>query len=306
MAFRSRFQHLIFICLLWTILTISFHNSGVSRLIQIKESQACPLTSPLLIGWTNISNWMEDYDKQKLVELGGSYKPVNCNPNQAIAIVVPYRNRDHQLNIFLCYIHPFLQRQQLDYTIFVVEQTGRSAFNRGMLLNVGFIEALRRRSFDCFIFHDVDLLPEDDRNSYACPEVGKPRHLSVAINTFGYRPIGVNHFGGVSSVSTTDFVAVNGFSNKFWGWGGEDDDLFDRLCSRNFSVQRHQPLRQTRYMMLAHEPAKPNPDRKRILRDNKKNLPVTMMTDGLISLKYRIISNNLKRFCTHIIVELQR
>lgn len=58
--------------------------------------------------------------------------------------------------------------------------------------------------------------------------------------------------------------------------------------------------------MLAHEPAKPNSDRKRILRDNKKNLPVTMMTDGLISLKYRIISNNLKRFCTHIIVELQR
>lgn len=145
MSFRSRFQHLIFICLLWTILTISFHNSGVSRLIQIKESQSCPLTSPLLsktaclyinyldlivsstiflVGWTNISNWMEDCDKQKLVELGGSYKPVDCNPNQAIALVVPYRNRDHQLNIFLCYIHPFLQRQQLDYTIFVVEQTG--------------------------------------------------------------------------------------------------------------------------------------------------------------------------------------
>jgi hypothetical protein len=28
------------------------------------------------------------------------------------------------LDIFLHYIHPFLQRQQLDYTIFVVEQTG--------------------------------------------------------------------------------------------------------------------------------------------------------------------------------------
>jgi hypothetical protein len=60
-------------------------------------------------------------------------------------------------------------------------------FNRGMLMNIGFTEALRLRSFDCFVFHDVDLLPEDDRNSYACPEVGEPRHLSVAINTFGYR-----------------------------------------------------------------------------------------------------------------------
>lgn len=56
-----------------------------------------------------------------------------------------------------------------------------------MLMNIGFTEALRLRSFDCFVFHDVDLLPEDDRNSYACPEVGEPRHLSVAINTFGYR-----------------------------------------------------------------------------------------------------------------------
>ncbi|XP_057376602.1 beta-1,4-galactosyltransferase 1-like [Daphnia carinata] len=306
MAFRSRFQRLIFICVLSTILTIAFHNSSVPRLVEMKEQPSCPLTSPLLIGWTNISNWLEDFEEQKLLELGGSYRPANCNPSHAIAIIIPYRNRDHQLITFLHYIHPFIQRQQLDYTIFVVEQTGISAFNRGMLLNVGFIEALRRRSFDCFVFHDVDLLPEDDRNSYACPDVGKPRHLSVAISTFSYRPIGVNHFGGVGSVSVTDFVAVNGFSNRFWGWGGEDDDLFDRLRSRNFTVQRHQPLRQTRYTMLAHEPAEPNSDRKRILHDNKLKLPLTMMTDGLISLKYRIISIHLKRLCTHIIVELQR
>jgi hypothetical protein len=56
-----------------------------------------------------------------------------------------------------------------------------------MLMNIGFTEALRLRSFDCFVFHDVDLLPEDDHNSYACPEAGEPRHLSVAINTFGYK-----------------------------------------------------------------------------------------------------------------------
>lgn len=40
-------------------------------------------------------------------------------------------------------------------------------------------------AFICFIFHDVDMLPEDDRNVYSCSEF--PRHLSVAVNEFGYR-----------------------------------------------------------------------------------------------------------------------
>lgn len=54
-----------------------------------------------------------------------------------------------------------------------------------MLLNVGFVEALGMREFDCFIFHDVDLLPEDDRNLYTCPH--QPRHMSVAVDVFNYR-----------------------------------------------------------------------------------------------------------------------
>lgn len=58
-------------------------------------------------------------------------------------------------------------------------------FNRAMLMNVGFVEALKQHDYDCFIFHDVDLIPEDDRNLYNCPE--QPRHMSVAINTMNYR-----------------------------------------------------------------------------------------------------------------------
>lgn len=129
--------------------------------------------------------------------------------------------------------------------------------------------------------------------------------MSIDVDISYCRPIGENHFGGVTCLSTADFVAINGFSNKFWGWGGEDDDLFNRLRSSNFTVKRHRPLRQTRYTMLTHEPAKPNSDRKRILGDNKVNLNVTMMTDGLLSLNYQIIDIQLKRLYTHITVELQ-
>jgi len=63
--------------------------------------------------------------------------------------------------------------------------SGSGPFNRGKLMNVGFVEAKQIREFDCFVFHDVDLIPEDDRNMYSCPE--QPRHMSVAVDTFKYK-----------------------------------------------------------------------------------------------------------------------
>lgn len=52
-------------------------------------------------------------------------------------------------------------------------------------MNVGFLEASKLYDYDCFVFHDVDLLPEDDRNLYSCPQ--SPRHMSVAIDRMNYK-----------------------------------------------------------------------------------------------------------------------
>lgn len=51
-----------------------------------------------------------------------------------------------------------------------------------MLMNIGFNEAQLQEEFHCFIFHDVDFLPEDDGNPYTCPQEGKPRQMSFSID----------------------------------------------------------------------------------------------------------------------------
>lgn len=39
-------------------------------------------------------------------------------------------------------------------------------------------------------------------------------------------------------ISNADFLHVNGLSNKFWGWGREDDDFFIRLKRAGISINR--------------------------------------------------------------------
>jgi hypothetical protein len=43
-----------------------------------------------------------------------------------------------------------------------------------------------QRPFDCYIFHDVDMLPEDDRNFYGCGH-WLPRHVGAYVNKWDYR-----------------------------------------------------------------------------------------------------------------------
>ncbi len=64
-------------------------------------------------------------------------------------------------------------------------QVGTTPFNKGVLYNLGFRESAQFGLFDCFIFHDVDLLSENDENYYGCPV--SPLHMSVAIDKFKYR-----------------------------------------------------------------------------------------------------------------------
>ena len=54
--------------------------------------------------------------------LGGRFSPDECKSREELAVIIPFRNREFHLKLLLKHLHPFLQRQQRAYQIFVVEQ----------------------------------------------------------------------------------------------------------------------------------------------------------------------------------------
>ncbi|XP_070606024.1 beta-1,4-galactosyltransferase 4 isoform X2 [Erythrolamprus reginae] len=203
----------------------------------------CPSLSPYLRGSSKLifraSLTLEELQKENPSVIKGRHRPKECTAQQRVAILIPHRNREKHLLYLLENLHPFLQRQQLDYGLYVIHQAGNAKFNRAKLLNVGYLEALKEENWDCFIFHDVDLVPENDFNIYVCGS--QPKHLVVGRNSTGYRLRYQGYFGGVTALTREQFLKVNGFSNNYWGWGGEDDDLRIRakcvsLCERRRTV----------------------------------------------------------------------
>jgi GT2 family glycosyltransferase len=181
----------------------------------------------------------------------------------------------------------------------VIEQEVGSKFNRAMLMNIGYAEAIKDHDWQCFIFHDVDLLPENDRNIYSCPE--SPRHMSAAIDTMGYKLPYSAIFGGVSALTKEQFVKVNGFSNKFFGWGGEDDDMFNRIRKKGYKLIRY-PMNIARYSMIKHKKQDANPLRFHFLNGGTSR----MALDGINSLKYKLVKTERLKLFTKIIVVINQ
>lgn len=231
------------------------------------------------------------------IEKGGAWKPPECISQHQVAIVVPFRNRTMQLQIFLSYMHPFLQKQMLNYRIFIVEQWTKGAFNRAKLLNIGYAEALKIFPYHCFIFHDVDLIPQKLSNMYACTH--QPRHMSSSLNTFRYNLPYEELFGGAVAILQKQFELVNGFSNIFYGWGGEDDDFQSRIINGGMTLCRFSPD-VARYTMLAHSKELPSENRFQNLRSGRERFE----TDGVNTLKYKIIKLVYYPLYTWILVDL--
>ena len=231
------------------------------------------------------------------VKEGGRSKPKDCTARHKVAIIVPFRDREEHLTIFLYNIHLFLAHQQLDYGIYVIEQHGNYTFNKGWLMNIGVKEALEQYPYDCLVFHDVDMIPENNKITYNCTNL--PRHFSVAIDKFNYSLPYHRLVGGVLGFRTKHYMLVNGYSNSFWGWGGEDDNMFNRIERKLVDVVRY-PKEIARYKMIKHEHR----------AQNAQNIPkvsnnlAEMETDGFNSIEYKKLLSTPTKLYHYIKVAL--
>ena len=161
-----------------------------------------------------------------------------------------------------------------DVSLVHVQQSEGGPFNRGLLFNVGFLVGANRTGASAHVvFHDVDMLPEStmDYGRARAPVV----QYATRASQFGYRMPYPRYLGGVVGFDAAAYRHVNGFSNRFWGWGGEDDDLYRRVRSA-FPVNHSRAGR-----MLSAEHARPA-KRPRAYRHNLRVLRAPVdPTDGL-------------------------
>lgn len=159
---------------------------------------------------------------------------INNDTNTIInlVILVPLRNRDRHLTMFTNYITDYIEEYDKNIHlsgIIAIEQIDNESFSRSVLLNIGAIYVLNNtnnlyNNVTYIALHDVDWIPLKPTSYYP---------VSPNVHFQHIMPIGVwypGYVGGVSIISLYGyFKCINGFSNQFFGWGGEDDDLFVRM-----------------------------------------------------------------------------
>ncbi|XP_076079131.1 beta-1,4-galactosyltransferase 4-like isoform X3 [Mytilus galloprovincialis] len=240
---------------------------------------------------------IEKLDKKYTFMADGHYKPKNCTAYQKIAIVVPYRDRQLQLRIFLNNVIPRIHRQQLEFGIYIVEQTAGSLFNRGMLSNIGFVQAMKDMAYDCVVIHDLDILPEDDRNFYICGD--NPIHMATKVEKFKYRVPYHSFAGGISTFSRKQYEDINGFPNQFFGWGGEDDELFARIKRSNYKMTR--PFDAHGHCgSVQHSGQRTGNDRMKMLQISRK----IWKQDGLTDLEYNLVEKRRKQLYVWVYADI--
>ena len=232
-------------------------------------------------------------------------------------ILVPYRNREQHLDIFINKLAPLLKKYITDLKIVIVEQSqDNKKFNRGKILNAGFAEYYK--DFDDFFTHDVDTLPYENtiinlynNKDYDILRIHSGHHVSL---------------GGIVKFKCDIFKKINGFPNNIWGWGLEDEALFTRAMINECNINSYRDLNISRkdFYFLPHISSSWNLNLENDLYvKNKKKCfwrwnhdfnPNTLtntqkmslkVTNGLDDIEYKIINKEIiNDYIEKIVVEI--
>lgn len=149
-----------------------------------------------------------------------------------IVFIIPYRNRETQLQSFKTHMKYILEDyKQSDYAIYYIHQTDQRVFNRGAMKNIGFLVVKNKYPNDykkiTLVFNDVDTMPTRKNLFHYDTSSGVVKHF------FGF----TYTLGGIFSIKAYDFERINGFPN-YWAWGYEDNLIQKRIEKAGITIDR--------------------------------------------------------------------
>ena len=152
-----------------------------------------------------------------------------------LGVCVPYRNREAHLKEFVPKVGAYLESKGIDYCMYFAHQVDDKLFNRGATKNVAAKHAFED-GCDYIVWHDIDMIPEEGTD-YSFPEK-TPIHIATNISQMNYELKYQEYFGGAVLFSKEQVEKTNGYSNDYWDWGMEDDDLFWRCYLEGYADVR--------------------------------------------------------------------
>jgi hypothetical protein len=152
-----------------------------------------------------------------------------------LGICIPYRNREEHLERLVPHLSKHLTEQGIDHKFYVAHQVDDKLFNRGAMKNIAAKHAFED-GCDYIAWHDVDMLTEPN-GDYSYPET-TPIHIATKLSKYNYGLGYDQYFGGVVLFTKEQVEKTNGYSNDYWDWGQEDDDLFWRCYFEGYTTGR--------------------------------------------------------------------
>ena len=156
-----------------------------------------------------------------------------------LGVCVPYRNREAHLKEFVPKVGAYLESKGIDYCMYFGHQVDDKLFNRGAMKNIAAKHAFED-GCDYIVWHDIDMIPEEGTD-YSFPKEN-PIHIATNISQMNYELKYEEYFGGAILFTKEQVEKTNGYSNDYWDWGMEDDDLFWRCHLEGYSNQTYMNL----------------------------------------------------------------
>ena len=155
-----------------------------------------------------------------------------------LGICIPYRNRKEHIESLIPHLSNHLTNQGIDHSFYVGHQIDDKLFNRGSMKNIAAHYAFED-GCDYIAWHDVDMLTTNENGEilgdYSYPEE-TPIHIATKLSKYDYKLGYDQYFGGVVLFTKEQAYRTNGYSNDYWDWGQEDDDLFWRCYFEDYTT----------------------------------------------------------------------